>query len=121
MASASTRPRRGAAMVTVAVVAVVLAGGCGSGSSAATSQADSAYLSQVHDQAPEIATYRSDTQLVRLGHAVCDGFAAGASYVELADRMALLEGSRPLPSQDLGAVITSAVDNYCPRYSDRTS
>lgn len=107
-------------MAVVAVIATV-ASGCGSGSSAATSQADTAYLSEVQDAAPDIATLRSDTQLIRLGHAVCDGFAAGASYVELADRLALLQGSSVLPSQDLGAVITAAVDNYCPKYRDETS
>ncbi len=115
--------RRRPATLLLAVVAVAGAAsaGCGAGSSAATSQADSAYLSEVHDTAPEIGTLRSDTQLIRLGHAVCDGFSAGASYVQLADRLALLQGSHILPSEDLGAVITSAVDNYCPKYRDQTS
>lgn len=108
-------------MVFVGLLAAVVAAGCGSGSSAATRAADSAYLSEVHDSAPEIGSYRSDTQLVRLGHAACDGFASGASYVELADRLALVEGSKRLPSQDLGAVITAAADNYCPKYRSRVS
>ncbi len=99
---------------------ILLLSGCGSGSPASTAQ-DNAYLAELHDAAPDIAALRSDTQLVRLGHAACDGFAAGASYAQLADRMALLEGSHPLPSQDLGAVITSAADNYCPKYRGRVS
>lgn len=103
------------------VLAAVTVTACGSGSSAASRAADQAYLAEVHDSAPDIGTERNDTQLVRLGHAACDGFSAGASYVQLADRLALLEGSHPLPSQDLGAVITAAADNYCPQYRVRVS
>jgi hypothetical protein len=57
--------------------------------------------------------------LIRLGHAACDAFRAGASYQELADRMSLLEGRNPVPSQDLGVVVTSAVDAYCPQFKSR--
>ena len=109
------------AALAAAVAAVMVPAGCRAGSSAPSSTADSSFLSEVHDSAPDIASVRSDTQLVRLGHAACDGFGAGASYVELADRLALQEGSHALPSQDLGAVITAAVDNYCPKYRSRTS
>lgn len=107
-------------MVLGLAAALVMAG-CGSGSSPASRAADSAYLSEVHDSAPQIGSFRSDTQLIRLGHAACDGFASGASYVELADRLALVEGSKPLPSEDLGAVITAAADNYCPKFRARVS
>lgn len=107
--------------LTLSLAAVLVPAGCHSASGAAASAADSSFLSEVHDSAPDIATVRSDTQLVRLGHAACDGFGAGASYVELADRLALQEGSHPMPSQDLGAVITAAVDNYCPKYRSRVS
>lgn len=93
--------------------------GCSSGTP--DSPADQAFLGAVHQQAPDIANYRSDVALVRLAHAACDAFKSGASYEELADRMALLEGKNPLPSQDLGAVISSAVDSYCPRYQSRVS
>lgn len=106
--------------MAVLLASVVLAA-CGSGSSSANRAADGSYLSEVHNAAPDIGTYRSDTQLIRLGHAACDGFSAGASYVELADRLALQEGSGALPSEDLGAVITAAADNYCPKYRDRVS
>jgi hypothetical protein len=83
--------------------------------------ADSAYLAELRDAEPEISSLRTGTQLIRLGHAACDGFSAGASYVQLADRLALLEGTHPLPSEDLGAVITAAVDNYCPKFRPRVS
>jgi hypothetical protein len=90
--------------------------GCGGGSSAATGAANQSFLSEVHVAAPDIGSHRSDVQLERLGRAACDGFHSGASYEELADRLPLLEGSEPLPSADLGAVIDAAVDAYCPQY-----
>jgi Protein of unknown function (DUF732) len=77
------------------------------------------FLSSVHVAAPGIGSYRTDVQLTRLGKAVCDDFEAGASYEELADRLALVEGSNPLPSEDLGAVINAAVQAYCPQYSNQ--
>lgn len=98
--------------------AMALATGCARGSSG-PSAADTGYLSELHGAAPDIAAYRDDTQLVRLGHAACDGFAAGASYEELADRLALQEGTPTLPSEDLGAVIAAAADNYCQKYRDK--
>jgi hypothetical protein len=101
------------------MLGVVVAAGCSSG--VPNSAADRSFLGTVHDEAPEIASYRSDVALVRLAHAACDGFRSGASYQELADRMALLEGSNPLPSQDLGVVISSAVDSYCPQFRARVS
>ncbi len=116
----AVRPGRtllGAVAVTSALLGMA---GCRSASTSDPAQ-DSAYLSEVHDAAPDISGLRTDTQLIRLGHAACDGFAGGASYAQLADRLALLEGARPLPSQDLGAVITSAADNYCPQYRNRVS
>jgi hypothetical protein len=93
---------------------------CGGGSSASSS-ADASFLSALHLAAPDINSYRTDVQLVRLGNAACDGFRSGASYEQLADRLALEEGSNPLPSQDLGAVITSAVEGLCPQFRARVS
>ncbi|HVA75540.1 MAG TPA: DUF732 domain-containing protein [Acidimicrobiales bacterium] len=118
MRAASLRHRRRLAAALVALGAVAGAG-CASG--VPDSAADQAFLGAVHVQAPDIGSYRSDVALVRLGHAACDAFRSGASYQELADRMVLLEGSHPLPSQDLGAVISSAADNYCPQYRSRAS
>lgn len=99
---------------------VVVVAGCHSGT-AAPSSADQAYLSEVHGDAPDIGSVRSDTQLVRLGHVVCDDFRAKASYEEVADRLSIEAGSDALPSADLGAVITSAADNYCPQYRNLVS
>lgn len=91
--------------------------GCGSSvPSAAVQQQDQEFLASVHGAAPDVSTYRSDVQLVRLGHAACDGFRAGASYQQLADRLPLTEGPHPLPPEDLGAVITAAVDSFCPQF-----
>ncbi len=100
----------------LAALTVVALTGCGGRSSPAANPANQVFLSQVHVAAPDINSYRSDVQLERLGHAACDGFHSGASYQELADRLPLLEGSHPLPSSDLGAVIDAAVGAYCPQY-----
>lgn len=106
----------------VAAAALGLAGaGCSSGSRSANTAADQEFLSAVHVAAPDVAQYRSDVQLTRLGHAACDGFRGGASYEQLADRMALQEGNPPLPSQDLGEVITAAVQSYCPQFRNLVS
>jgi hypothetical protein len=104
-------------------VILVSAPACSSTSSSLSpgSPSDQAYLGEVHSAVPGIGTLRSDTQLVRLGHAACDGFAAGASFQELADRLVVEEGSKSLPSEDLGAVITAAADNFCPQYRGRVS
>ena len=102
----------------MAAGAALAAAGCGAGT-AAPSAADAAFLSAVHTGAPDIAQYRTDPALIRMGHASCDGFRAGASYTILADRLALLEGSHSLPSDDLGTVITSAVQAYCPQYAGK--
>jgi hypothetical protein len=102
--------------VVLAATAVLALAGCGGGSSPAADAANQAFLAQVHVAAPDIGNYRSDVQLERLGHAACDGFRSGASYEELADRLALLEGSHPLPAADLGAVIDAAVDSFCTQY-----
>jgi hypothetical protein len=100
----------------LAALAMVAVAGCDGRNSPAASAANQAFLSQVHVTAPDVGSYRSDVQLERLGHVACDGFHAGASYQELADRLPLLEGRHPLPSADLGAVIDAAVDAYCIQY-----
>ncbi len=97
------------------VLVAGLAAACHS-STGASSSADQAYLAEVHSAAPDINSLRSDTQLIRLGHAVCDDFRAKASYQEVADRLSIESGADQLSSADLGAVITSAADNYCPQY-----
>jgi hypothetical protein len=100
------------ALLTVGLV------GCGSGPSASTNRQDQQFVDSVVSAAPDVGRYRSDTQLIRLGQAACEGFASGVSYEQLADRLALSEGANPLPSEDLGAVITSAVQSFCPKYEN---
>lgn len=95
-------------------------GACGSGS-AQMSATDSAFVQQVQAEAPDISTYRTPVQLTRMGHAVCDGFSSGASYEELADRVSTLEGSDALSSEDLGAVMDSAVQTLCPQFRNRVN
>lgn len=102
-----------AASVTLAGLAA-----CGSGGESAT---DQSYLSEVHGAAADVGQYRSDAELIHLGHAVCDDFSAGASYEGVADRLAAEPGASDLPSSDLGAVITAAADNYCPKYRSDVS
>lgn len=96
-------------------VLTLVVAGCHSGA-AAPSSTDQAYLAEVHSDSPDIASVKSDTKLIRLGHVVCDDFRAKASYQEVADRLSIEAGSNALPSADLGAVITSAADNYCPQF-----
>jgi hypothetical protein len=98
------------------VLAPLVACACSTSAPSAGGASDQSFLAQVHDGAPDVSAYRSDVQLIRLGHAACDGFSAGASYVELADRLELQEGSNPLPPADLGAVISAAARAFCPRY-----
>jgi hypothetical protein len=110
------RSGRVAASVMAAVLGVA-GSGCGGGAhSAAQRQAEGVFVSQVHAAAPDVGGYRSDAQLVRLGHAACDGFRSGVSYQQLADRLELTEGPNPLPAEDLGAVISAAVNELCPQY-----
>lgn len=99
-------------------LAGVVGGAC---SRAQTSSADPRFVGAVHQGAPDIGSYRSDTELIRLGHAACDDFRSGASYEVIADRLRLQEGRNPLPSQDLGVVISSAVQAYCPKFESDVS
>ncbi|MHB1533232.1 MAG: DUF732 domain-containing protein [Acidimicrobiales bacterium] len=114
----ATRLAAVAASVAISVGTV----SCGSSvPPAAVRQQDQEFLASVHGTAPDVGNYRSDIQLVRLGHAACDGFRAGASYQQLADRLPLTEGANPLPPEDLGAVVTAAVDAFCPQFRSLVS
>ncbi len=100
------------------VALLALLAGCGSAASARVAPpAQRAFLSEVHDSSADIGRYRSDTQLVQLGGAACDGFASGVSFQALADRLALEVGS--LPTSDLGTVILAAADHLCPAYRSK--
>jgi Protein of unknown function (DUF732) len=109
----------GRAVAVVAVVVLAL-GACGSsGPSPAVKAERQAYLSQVLDEDSSLGQLRTDTQLVNLGDAACSGFGAGESYPVLADRMSLSDGN--LSTADLGAVITAAAQDLCPKYSSLVS
>jgi hypothetical protein len=97
------------------VVLCGLASACGATSSA-SSRLDQGFLNAVHSQAPDIGSYRNDVQLVSMGQAICADLGSGASVQEVGDRIPLVEGSVPLPSDDLGTVITAAVSVLCPKY-----
>ena len=112
--------RKPVRLLTVASVTALCAAACGS-HSASNDAAASQFLSAVHNAAPNIGSYRTDTELIRIGHAACDGFRSHASYEQLADRLTLEEGNNPLPSEDLGAVITSAVEAFCPQFDSQVS
>jgi hypothetical protein len=119
---ATRNPSRARASLSAGVaVLFLLLAACSGQSSSSGTDANQTFLSEVHDQAPDVSEYRTDVQLVRLGHAACEGFSSGASYVQLADRLALQEGSDLLPPADLGAVISSAVREFCPRYDPLVS
>ncbi len=108
------RSRMLVATVLTALASVL--GACGVTASPAAAAADANFLASVHDNAPDIGSYRSDVALVRLGHAACDDFRGGVSYQQLADRLVLAQGSNGVPAADLGAVITAAVSAFCPQY-----
>jgi hypothetical protein len=92
-------------------------GGCAlRGGAAVSSGAEQQFVTQVHSQAPDIASYRTDIQLLRLGQTVCSDLEANASVAEVADRIPLVEGSNPLPPAELGAVIAAAVSSLCPQF-----
>jgi len=90
--------------------------GCGAARSEATRQKDEQFVQSVQSAAPDVESFRNATQLVRLGEAACAGFDSGVSYQQLADRLVVTEGPNPLPTEDLGAVITAAVRTFCPKY-----
>lgn len=100
------------------VVLCALVSACGAVSSAST-RLDEEFLNAVHSQAPDIASYRNDSQLVSMGQAICADLGSGASVQEVGDRIPLVEGSVSLPSDDLGKVITAAVSELCPKYLGR--
>ena len=101
----------------VVILAAVTAMGCGSTNKAKDAQANLAFLSAVHGNAPDIGTYRSDTQLVELGNAVCEDLSSGVSSQQVADRIETVDANNPLPTEDLGAVMAAAGQALCPKYA----
>lgn len=88
---------------------------CG-GHAAANPKADQAFLNSVYSNAPDISSYRTGKQLVSLGQVICNDLESGASVEQVADRVPLVEGNVTLPAGDLGAVISGAVSELCPRF-----
>jgi hypothetical protein len=105
------------AVVAVATLGM-LASGCGgtAPNAAASVAAKQTFLNSVYGQAPDISSYRTATQLVNMGQAVCTDLSSGASIQEVADRLPLTEGTNPLTATDLGVVIFTAVKVFCPKY-----
>jgi hypothetical protein len=96
---------------------MVAMAGCGASSRPASKRADQSFVALVHQNAPDIGTYRSDPQILELGHAVCGDLASGASLLQVADRIATVDASNPLPSVDLGSVMSAAGNVLCPKYA----
>lgn len=95
-------------------LSLLLLAGCGTASASGATQP---FLTEVHQAAPDIGSYGNDSDLVRLGHAVCDDLSSGASLQQVADRVGYVGAGAKLPSADLGAVMMAATQTMCPRYS----
>ena len=110
--------RAGIRAVLAVATLGMLAGGCGGAApnAAASVAAKQDFLNSVYGQAPDISSYRTATQLVNMGQAVCTDLSSGASIQEVADRLPLTEGTNPLTATDLGVVIFTAVKVFCPKY-----
>jgi hypothetical protein len=104
-------------MVALAGLVVVL-GGCGSARTTDV-RTEQKFLNSVYSQAPDISSYRTSSQLVSLGQAICQDLEAGASVQEVGDRVPLVEGNVALPPADLGVVISAAAGVLCPKYRQR--
>jgi Protein of unknown function (DUF732) len=101
--------------VAAALVVAVTAAGCGSHASTSPGAAQ-AFVNSVYSQAPDIGGYRTGPQLISLGQAICADLESGATVEEVGDRVPLLEGNEPLPPDDLGVVISAAVNELCPKF-----
>lgn len=90
---------------------------CSAQPSAARRAMDQHFVDGVHESATDIGQYRTDSQLVKLGHATCDGFRAHANIEQIAG---LLERTASkVPAGDIGAIISTAVNVLCPAYAGR--
>lgn len=116
------RPGQAVCLPILCAGVVLAAVGCGPTVLSPQARAEQqAFLDGVHQAAPDVGSYRTDVELSRLGHAVCDDLRSGASYQAVADRLETTSGSSRLPSVDLGAVINAAASAFCPQYADRIS
>ena len=97
---------------------MVALAGCGAGPATGV-KAEQRFLNSVYTQAPDISSYRTSSQLMSLGQAICQDLEAGASVTEVGDRVPLVEGNVALPPADLGVVISAAAGVLCPKYQQR--
>lgn len=104
-------------MVTGALFIAVTVAGCASHATTSP-KADQAFIDSVYSQAPDIGNYRTGPQLLSLGQAICADLDSGATVEQVGDRVPLLEGSVLLPPDDLGVVISAAVNELCPKFHD---
>jgi Protein of unknown function (DUF732) len=97
---------------------VLSVAGCSGGHQSAAARAmDQRFVDGVHNSATDISGYRTDSQVVKMGHVVCDGFRANANIEQIAG---LLERTAAnLPAGDIGAIISNAVNVLCPAYAGR--
>jgi Protein of unknown function (DUF732) len=93
----------------------LLVAACGATAESKVTQQD--FLAVLHQQAPDVGGYRTDSQAVALGQAVCNDLAAGVTVSEISSRLR----SSTLPSPDLGAVMSAASQVLCPKYASAFS
>ncbi len=110
-AGTASRYAATARLVCGLTIAAVVAGAC-SGSSGPPPAATQAFLQVVHAAYPSVNQQRSDESLVRLGEAACAEFSSGASFVAVAGQLQ----SSGLAPEELGTLLTAAVDDLCPKY-----
>jgi hypothetical protein len=82
------------------------------------SAAERRFVEGVHQSTTDVGRFRTDSQLVKLGHATCDDLRAHAGLQQIAD---ILEatGSPSLPPGEVGAIMSAAEDDLCPAYAGR--
>jgi hypothetical protein len=80
---------------------------------------DQHFVDGVHETATDIGKYRTDSQLVKMGHATCDAFRAHAGIEQIAG--VLERTASNVPPGDIGAIISNAVKVLCPAYAGRLS
>jgi hypothetical protein len=109
----------GRSAIAVGALTVVLwVAGCSGGHQRAAALAvGQRFVDGVHNSATDISEYRTDSQVIKMGHVVCDGFRANANIEQIAG---LLERTAAdLPAGDIGAIISTAVKVLCPAYAGR--
>jgi hypothetical protein len=106
------------AVVVPALALAAFAAGCSSGHQSAGPRAvDQRFVDGVHESATDVSKYRTDGQVVKMGHVACDGFRANANIEQIAGLLERTDAN--LPAHDIGAIISTAVGVLCPAYEGR--